>query len=393
MYTPMDSRHFTKRIDPETHMTYYVLSTRVAPVQQNFYFVNSVAEASRRYLWFYCAFPPAPVRCAGVVDFASDEVRIFPDTCTEAVESCLVDDLTGNLYWASSRGIFMRTPHPQDRALRIARMPEKAALHLGRNMATHLTFSPDRRELAVDIQTPNGVYGSYIGTVDAATGAFSEWYHSENGVPYNHAQFCPSDPDCIMVAHEGSINVAEGRRMSPALTPEGIYPRLQLIRRDGSREMRAPLNNYATHEWWAADGRAVYYCSKGHIVRDRLGSHAPESVCHIPIEGGNGTWHAHCSRDEGYFIVDGSLPSMGLSWWRGCVSVVRFWNDRTKKLCGLVSRNPIVENWTPEDPCPYHIDPHPRFIWDDDWVSFTATTAGRVDLALAPVQQLIEATK
>ena len=32
MYTPMDSRHFTKRIDPETHMTYYVLS----------YFKNSI---------------------------------------------------------------------------------------------------------------------------------------------------------------------------------------------------------------------------------------------------------------------------------------------------------------------------------------------------------------
>ena len=374
-------------------MTYYTLSTRVAPVQQNFYFVNSPCEASRRYLWFYCAFPPAPQRCAGVVDFAADEVRVFPDTCTGGIESCLVDDLTGNLYWGSSLGLFMRTPHPEDRAVRIARMPEEAALHLGSHMATHLTFSPDRRELAVDIQTPNGTYGSYIGTVEPATGQYTQWYHSEYGVPYNHAQFCPTDPDLIMVAHEGSINVAEGRRRPPALTPEGIYPRLQLIRRDGSREMRRPLNNYATHEWWAADGKSIYYCSNGHIARDRLGSREPESVCHLPIEGGNGVWHAHCTKDERYFILDGSLPSMGLSWWRGCVSTVRFWNDRTQKLCGLVSRNPIVEGWTPEDPCPYHIDPHPRFVWDDQWVSFTATTAGRVDIALAPVDQLIEATR
>ena len=50
--------------------------------------------------------------------------------------------------------------------------------------------------------------------------------------------------------------------------------------------MRRPLNNYATHEWWAADGRSIYYCSKNHIVRDRLGNHEPEVVCHIPIEGG-----------------------------------------------------------------------------------------------------------
>ena len=393
MFTPQTSRHFTRRIDPETGMSYYVLSTRVAPVQQNFYFVNAACEPSRRYLWFYCAFPPAPVRCAGVVDLMADEVRLFPDTSTESVESCMVDERSGNLYWGSSRGIFMRTPHPQDRAIRIAAMPAEAASKLGCSMGTHLTFSPDRRELGVDIQTPNGTYGSFIGTVDIASGSFTQWYRSEDGVPYNHAQFCPTDSDLIMVAHEGSINIALGRRTSPALTPEGIYPRLQLIRRDGSREMRRPLNNYATHEWWAADGRSIYYCSKNHIVRDRLGSHEAECVCHIPIEGGNGTWHAHCTRDEQYFVVDGSLPSMGLSWWRGCASTVRFWNDRTHRLCTLVSRNPVAENWTPQDPCPYHIDPHPRFVWDDEWICFTTTVAGRVDIALAPVDQLIAATE
>lgn len=393
MFTPETSRHFTAHVDPVTHMTFYVLSTRVAPLQQNFYFVNAPCEPSRRYLWFYCAFPPAPGKCAGVLDFASDEVRFFPDTYTQSAESCLVDECTGNLYWGSSLGIFMRTPHPQDKAVRIARMPEDAAAHLGSSMATHLTFSPDRKELGVDIQTPNGTYGSYIGTVNLETGTFTQWYRTENGVPYNHAQFCPSDGDTILAAHEGSINISLGKRMSPALTAEGIYPRLQLIHRDGSKEMRRPLNNYATHEWWAADGQSIYYCSKNHIVHDRLGSHEPEAVCYIPIEGGNGTWHAHCTRDERYFIVDGSRQSMGLSWWRGCASTVRFWNNDTKKLCELVHRHPVVENWTPEDPCPYHIDPHPRFVWGDEWVSFTTTVAGRVDIALAPVQQLIDATR
>lgn len=393
MYTPSTSRNFTKRQDPQTGMIYYVLSTRVAPVQENFYFVNSPCEPSRRYLWFYCAFPPAPMRCAGVLDFETDEVRYFPDTFTESIGSCMVDEVTGNLYWGNSRGIYMRTPHAQDKPVRIAAMPAEAAAHLGRTMGTHLTLSPDRKEFAVDIQTPNGTYGAYIGTVEIATGKFTQWYRTENGVPYNHAQFCPTDGDLIMTAHEGSINIALGKRMSPALTPEGIYPRLQLIRRDGTREMRKPLNNYATHEWWSADGKTIYYCSKHHIARDRLGKNEPESVCYIPIEDGNGTWHAHCTRDEQYFIVDGSLPSMGLSWWRGCVSTVRFWNDKTKKLCTLVSSNPIVENWTPQDPSPYHIDPHPRFVWDDQWVTFTATVAGRVDFAMAPVDQLIRATE
>jgi hypothetical protein len=387
MYTPMTSKHFTARIDPKSGMTYYVLSTRVAPIQQGFYFINSGCDDARRYLWFYCAFPPSTGHCAGVIDFASDEVRFFPDTFGSG---WMVDPLTGNLYWGNSQGLYMRTANPQDKPVQIARMPEECARFLGSSMGgTHLTFSPDRSELFVDIQSANG---SYLGTVDVATGQYRQWYKTEKGIPYNHAQFCPTNPDLVMVAHEGSHSFVTGKHQSPACTPEGIYPRLELIRRDGTREMRRPLNNYATHEWWAASGEAIYYCSQGHIARDRLGALEPESVCYIPIEGGNGTWHAHCTRDERYFIVDGSLKSMGLGWWRGCVSVVRFYNDQTKKLCDLLTYNPIVDGWTPENPCPYHIDPHPRFVWDDQWVTFTTTVAGRVDVAMAPVQQLIDAT-
>ena len=392
LFTPQTSKHFTEYVDPQSRMVSYVLTTPAAPVQQNFYFVNACCEPSRRYLWFYCAYPPAPGHCVGVLDFETDEIHVFPETSTESIASCLVDDRTGNLYWGSSLGLFMRTPNPADAPVRIAKLPEAAAARLGRSMGTHLTFSPDRRELAVDIQTPNGTYGSFIGTVRLDDGVFTQWYRTEDGVPYNHAQFCPTDADTIMVAHEGSVNIAAGRRMSPALTPEGIYPRIQLIHRDGSREMRRPLNNYATHEWWAADGKSIYYCSKNHIAQDRLGDHEAESVCYIPIEGGNGTWHAHCTRDERFFTVDGSWPSMGLSWWRGCESTVRFYNRDTGRLCTILTRNPVANGWTPQDPCPYHIDPHPRFIWDDQWISFTSTVSGRVSITLSPTDQLKDAT-
>lgn len=388
MFTPETSKHFTKHIDPKSGLVSYILSTRVAPIQQGFYFINSSVDDSGRYLWFYCAFPPAEGHCAGVVDFSSDELHLFPETHGTGF---MVDPITGELYWGNSTGIYRRTPHPQDKPVMIARMPAECARYLGQSMGgTHLTFSPDRRELFVDIQSANG---SYLGTVNVLTGSFTQWYHTEKGIPYNHAQFSPTDPDLVMVAHEGSHSFETGTHVSPACTPEGIYPRLQLIRRDGSREMRKPLNNYATHEWWAPNGKSIYYCSQQHIAQDRLGDHEPESVCYIPIADGNGTWHAHCTKDENYFIVDGSLPSMGHHWWRGCVSVVRFYNRSTQKLCELISYNPIVEGWTPEHPSIYHIDPHPRFVWDDQWVVFTTTVQGRVDVALAPVKQLIAATK
>ncbi|MBQ7915327.1 MAG: hypothetical protein IJ315_00890, partial [Firmicutes bacterium] len=199
--------------------------------------------------------------------------------------------------------------------------------------------------------------------------------------------------DLMMCAHEGHFDPNVGRHVSPEKTPEGIYPRLQLIGRDGSREMRKPLNNYATHEWWAADGKSIYYCSQNHIAQDRLGDHEAESVCYIPIEGGNGTWHAHCTVDEKYFVVDGSHPYGDLTWWRGCPSIVRFYNRETKKLVDVVTYNPVVEGWTPEHASTYHIDPHPRFIHNDEWMVFTTTVSGRVDVGIAETKQLIEMSK
>ncbi len=385
MHTIENSRHFTKQIDPKSGMIFYTLSTRVAPIQQGFYFINSGCDDSRRYVWFYCAFPPASGHCAGVVDFASDEVRFFPDTYGSG---WMVDPLTGELYWGNDSGIYRRSASPYDSPHLVAKKPPELAR--GRSMGgTHLTFSPDRSELLIDVQSP---LGSYIGTVDVATGEYRHWYKTEPGIPYNHAQFCPTNPDLVMVAHEGSPDPKTGKHVSPACTPEGIYPRLQLISRDGTREMRTPLNNYATHECWSADGKSIYYCSKQHIAIDFLGESKAESVAYIPIEGGNGTWHAHATRDGSAYIVDGSHPNRGLTWWRGCPSNVRFYNVATKKLVDLLSYNPEVNGWTPENPSPYHIDPHPRFVRDDEWVSFTTTVNGRVDLALAPTAQLWQAT-
>ena len=54
-----DSNLFTPVTHPESGVTIHVLTRRVAPVQQGFYFVNDSMSADGRYLWFYCAFPPA----------------------------------------------------------------------------------------------------------------------------------------------------------------------------------------------------------------------------------------------------------------------------------------------------------------------------------------------
>ena len=393
MYTPFTSRHFTTHVDPGSGVRYAVLTTRVAPVQQGFYFVNNSWSNDGRYLWFYCAFPPAAGHSLGVVDFLTDEVHHFPETAAGG-ETWLVDPRTGNIFWGTGRGVYTRTPHPQDQPRLVAQLPPEI-IRLGvRNIGTHLTFTPDYKEVLADVQTS---CGSYIGTFHLEKGDFTLWYHTPAGVPYNHAQLNPADGDVCMCAHEHHFDPQEGKLMPPALV-DGVYPRLQIIRRDGTRRMIPPYNNSATHEWWAPDGRSIYYCTHedpdtGIVAQDMLDGSPSRVVARVPVPGGNGTWHAHCTADEQFFVIDGSHHCMGLSWWRGCESMVHFFHRGSGKLLRFITRNPMVGGWTPENPCPYHIDPHPRFTLRDTMIVFTTTMMGKVDLAVTEVAPLVERTK
>src|SRR5262245_52946361 len=72
--------HFTPWTDPVSGVVSYVLTERVAPVQQTFYFTNPSVPADDRGPWFYTACPPNPHRMLGVVslDPARPLIRHFP---------------------------------------------------------------------------------------------------------------------------------------------------------------------------------------------------------------------------------------------------------------------------------------------------------------------------
>lgn len=394
MFTPYNSKHFTTYIDPVSHARIAILTTRVAPIQQSFYFVNSSWSDDGRYFWFYCAFPPASGHSVAVIDFLTDEIHHFPETVAEHA-TWMVDPRNGDLYWGCTEGIFKRTPHPQDKPVQVAKMPQVCYNAGAKYLGTHLNFTPDYKEIIADTNT---MFGSYIGSFDVGDGNYTEWYHTD--AFYNHTQINPTDCNVCMCAHEGSIDQKTGIRVSPEPV-NGVYPRLQIIKRDGSRKMIPPLGNYATHEFWAPDGKSIYYCNEdapagektcASVIQDHLDGSMPEVVCRVDIQGGNGTWHAHCTKDEQYFVIDGSLPSMGKKWWRGCESTIHFYNRTTGKLFRFLTKNPVVEGWTPENQSIYHIDPHPRFVLQDTMITLTTTVRGYVDVAVAEVQQLIHET-
>ena len=406
MYSPYSSRHFTTHIDPVSGTKIAVLSTHVAPVQKAFYFINSSWSDDGRYMWFHCAFPPAgPARqCLAVIDFLTDEIHRFPEASGLDLGGPLVDSKTGDVYLGLASGIYKRSPNPADKIVQIAKMPKYLVDMGARTCGTHLTFTPDRQELLVDIQTSEG---SVIGTFNIMTGEFSEWYRTQPEIPYNHGQLNPVDGNVCMCAHEFGWNPEEKEDCPPAFV-DGIYPRLQIITRDGKRTMLKPYKNFGGHEFWAPDGKSIYYQNSayrafkskklygsevGTLLHDKLDGSDPEVICEVDLPGGAGVWHAHCSKDQKYFVMDGAYATGEFPLWRGCETCVHFFNKETGKLFKFLTKNPVVEGWSLENQCPYHIDPHPRFVLDDTMITFTTTICGRVDAAVVSVDQLIEATK
>ena len=149
------------------------------------------------------------------------------------------------------------------------------------------------------------------------------------------------------------------------------------------------MHNYATHEWWAADGKKLYYCC------DNYGIYGIDLATgeDITILEGVDPWHCHSTADDKYFVFDEKkLERYGGKWYRGCPAAVNFLNYENGKCIKIVTEMP--ENGaTPENPNNYHIDPHPRFTSDEKYIVFTTTELGSVDLAIAPVDKLKELVK
>src|SRR4051812_37967167 len=107
------SELFERWRDPHSGVVSFLLTHRVAPIQQTFYFVNSGFSNDGRYLWFYCAFPPGGDAYYGrqlaVIDFVEQSVRQFPETQFMDA-SPFVDGATGEAYWTTGLEIWKRGP-------------------------------------------------------------------------------------------------------------------------------------------------------------------------------------------------------------------------------------------------------------------------------------------
>ncbi len=360
---------FRAHVHPDTGITSHLLDQRVAPQQQTFYYVNDGSSRDRRFFWFYCAFPPSgdanAGRTLGVIDFVDGDIRHFPETQFSHA-SPWVDPDTGEVFWGTGRAIWKRGPRSSDRAEKIGEVPKD--LIGWRDVTctvTHLSRSADGREFFIDLRTPAK---TYLGTMTIATGAFDCW--AELDGTWDHAQFHPTDPDLVLFSQEIHVDPITGRRIS-------CDDRMWTLRRGESPRPVLPTPTVCTHEWWSADGRAIYAIDGDGTFRVDLATRRRE-----PVWPG-ATWHTHANSDDTLLVGDRHGK-----FFRGCESRVTFKNLPTGRQIEIAHNPELIG----EVGSKYHIDPHPRFVLGEEFVAYTTTVRGRLDVAFTATADLLAAT-
>ena len=191
MFTPETSKHFKKYVD-RSGVVSYILATRVAPVQQSFYFTNRSMSEDGRFLWFICTYPPSSTRAFAVLDFETDEI-IPHYEMIGAGSSPAIEQKTGDAFFANGRGLYRVPALAPQESVELSTASKVSRIVVDRFQkslqgdkpcagvqATHLSFTPDGKEAMIDTQLR--ISGTKVGTIDLTTGDYTEWTSVEGRI-------------------------------------------------------------------------------------------------------------------------------------------------------------------------------------------------------------------
>lgn len=353
--------------DPAGGAVSWLLSERVAPVQQTFYFVNPSLSADQRWLWFYTSFPPNRQKTLGVVclDPAAPLIRHFPQAGFSGSSPMVLPEGDAVLLCIDATVWRLGVDGAMTAVLSLSE--EYIARRRVERLATHLSRSADGRYLLLDAHVGNQ-WAVAIGEI--ATGRVS--VIKEFATQHNHGQFSPVDPELLLIPADHHVDPHTGRfthhdfrvflmdirgRQFQCLTPHVHCEHLHGI----------------CHEWWSRDGLVCYVDYDRGACEMSLADRRevlvwPEPLC-----------HAHCSADRQLWCADQSPY-----FWDERPCEVKFFDRRGGQVRHIVTA-------MPKPPLPrkgYHLDPHPQFSPQDDCVVYTTMVAGAVDVALCPVDGL-----
>lgn len=354
---PETSALFTVHRDPQSGVESFVLTQRVAGLQQTFDPASPCASADGRYLWFFCANPPAGTlthgRTLGVIDFGAGEVHDFPET-QFGHSSPTVERKTGSVFWSTGDAVYRRSPAAGEKARLVSRFP--ATLLKGQPLAvsSRLSLSSDGQHVSFDI-APDG--GTIIGSIAVSGGEPEVWLKSTKR--FASPLFSPVDPDLMLVALESNPDERQYHLLRRGQKPE------PLLGKDAAPRTAAVFT---------ADGRHVLLAGPSGVSRVESEGRREEVLSTTPCVNVAGT------HDTYGFAFDGGAAGAD------AVSRLTFCNRKTRRDAAVVSRMSAAAE------TPYAVAPSPQFTADGKYLVYTTTALGHVDVAFTPVRTLLNAT-
>lgn len=351
MTRPESSNLFQVSKDPSSGVESFILSTRVAPLQQSLYFTQSAMSRDGRYLWFYCAFPPGGDadygRTLGVVDFQEQDVRHFPETQFGSASPWL-DTASGDIYWCTGPEIYRRSPRRGDQPARIARYDDAA--NAGPSVASRLSRSADGKWFSIDAHFDDRWH---VGAAAADASRVEVWHSFDHPTT---AQFSPTEAGLMLAVEQ----VGDGSKLY--LLRRGEKPAALLPARETSNIQNA---------WWGGDGKSIWFIDRetgvGRVNVDGSG----RQRIGLTTSGS-----AQVDASGRYLVADAGAR-------------ILFHDLETGKEAVIVSS--LSQGPSPRQQ--YATSPNPQFCGNGRYVCYTTSVTGKFDLAITPVELLANITR
>lgn len=367
---------FEEYVDEKTGVKSYILRKKVAQIQQNFYFTNPCLTNDGKFLWFRCLNEPSQVASLGVVSLDNENpfIRQFPGTAYKGDNLPTVIPGSSDVMFGLENGIYkINVEGNIDKVLELDkkflnfRTPER--------LMTHASISCDGKNIILDMVLAGKVY---IAVGNLETGEVNIIHKFER--EYDHAQFSPIDPNLILLDQDWRRDYHTGEYFP-------IDNRIWLMDIRGTRFEPLLQNSWYghdgtenSHDFWSQDGK-VCWVDYAHgafecDIESRKVTHVwKRPMCHCFTTANRKYW---CADDTPYA-------------WKERPCKVLFYDRESNKELEIFSALPY-----PEVPRGgnYHLDPHPTFSKDGKYIiSMVTVYNGQVDIAITPVEPLIEACK
>ncbi len=360
--------YFEKFVDPKSGVVSYVLNQDMFPIAQNFYFCNSGVCEAKKCMWIYCAYPPGLAKHLALVSLDDENpfIKSFPAAQFGEVSPWVCPE-DGSVYYCQKENVYRITIEGEISL--VATVPEEIINNRFIFVSgTHLTRSADKKYFIIDMHVGNEIV---LLLLDIQTKEFKLLNRFKNF--YDHAQFSYTDPKQFIIDEDWEYDVITGQRYE-------YHHRIWVMDIDQTyfysidAEKWLYRDSLMTHDFYSRDGFVCWVdADKGAF------EYNPETKEIINL------WkrpmcHAQCNENREYWCAD-YTPYL----WHEKPCKVLFFNRKLNKETEIFSAMPEPSDKERR----YHLDPHPAFTLDGNYITSFTTVTGKDSVSITPVDQLL----